>query len=343
MAKRPTIADLARETGLGVATVDRALNGRPNVSARAIARVAEAAERLGYHASALARLRAAAAERPALTLGFLLQGPGQAFYRQFAQEIERAVRERDDIRGTCRIAHPETPGIDDHHAAIAALAETVDALAVVAPNHPRLSNLLREIAASGLPVFTLLNDLAPEDRRAYFGTDNMKVGRIAAWALTTCLREPGELAIFVGSGRWHGHMMREAGFQAYLRQHAPGFRLLDGLVNLDTPQVTHEAVLELLGRRPDLRGIYVAGGGMEGAIAALREARPPGRVGLVVNELTPESRAALADRYALMVLATPLEELCRRCVAAMIEARRGSAARPGQILLGPQIVVPESL
>lgn len=342
MARRPTLSDLAREAGLGVATVDRALNGRSNVSTRAIARVAEAAERLGYHGSGLARLRVDATARPAVRLGFILQKPGQAFYRNFAAHLETAVVARDDVRGTAVIRFPETQGIEDYEKVIETTAKGVDALALVAPNHPRLSELVAKHQRNGLPVFTLLNDLAQDSRQGYFGTDNLKVGRIAAWMLTTALRTPGELAVFVGSGRWYGHMMRETGFQSYLRQHAPDFRMLDTLVNLDTRQVTYEATLDLLNRRPDLRGIYVAGGGMEGAIEALREARPAGRVGLVVNELTPESRAALMDRYALMAIATPLDDLCRRCVAAMISASSSGSAT-GQVFLPPDLHVPESI
>ena len=34
---------------------------------------------------------------------------------------------------------------------------------------------------------------------------------------------------------------------------------------------------------------------MEGAVAAMRETRPPGKVALIVNELTGVSRAALLD------------------------------------------------
>lgn len=342
MSKRPTISDLARETGLGVATVDRALNGRSNVSARAVARVAEAAERLGYHASGLAKLRVEAKARPVKRLGFVLQKPGQAFYRNFATELEVAVAARSDVNGKTKIRFPDSQAIEAYESVIGEVADEVDALAVVAPNHPRLVELVGRCRENGLPVFTLLNDFAQDTRAGYFGMDNLKVGRIAAWILTTGLRQPGELAIFVGSGRWYGHMMRETGFQSYLRQNAPAFTMLDTMVNLDTRQVTYEATLDLLNRRPDLRGIYVAGGGMEGAIAALREARPAGRVGLVVNELTPESRAALVDRYALMAIATPLAELCRRCVAAMLEASSGGASA-GQVFLPPDLHVPESI
>ncbi len=59
------------------------------------------------------------------------------------------------------------------------------------------------------------------------------------------------------------------------------------------------------GVTPTCGGIYCAGGGMEGAIAALREVRQPGEVALIVNELTPESRAALVSRHVAMAISTP--------------------------------------
>ena len=115
-------------------------------------------------------------------------------------------------------------------------------------------------------------------------------------------------------------------------------------MNLETRQLTYEATLDLLGRHPDLRGIYCAGGGMEGAIAALREVRQPGEVQLVVNELTPESRAALISRYVGMVIATPLHRLCADLVTLAAEAvQKGITPVQGQHFLEPDLYLPESV
>ena len=45
--------------------------------------------------------------------------------------------------------------------------------------------------------------------------------------------------------------------------------MLGGLLNLEERQVTYETTHAILEKHPDLAGIYCAGGGMEGAIAAL--------------------------------------------------------------------------
>ena len=162
--------------------------------------------------------------------------------------------------------------------------------------------------------------------------------------IATQMREAGKVAVVIGGNRWHGHILRETGLRSYLRDHAPQLELLDAIVNLETRQVTYKATLDLLDRHSELRGIYVAGGGMEGAIAALREMRPPGKVALVVNELTNESRDALTDRYVSLVIATPLDQLCRDLVASMIESARGGPSETsGQHYLIPQLFAPESL
>jgi LacI family transcriptional regulator len=83
---------------------------------------------------------------------------------------------------------------------------------------------------------------------------------------------------------------------------------------------------------------------MEGAIAAVREAREPGEVALVVNELTPESRAALISRHVTMVIGTPLQRLCDDLVRLATEAVSGGMLPvQGQHFLQPELFLPESV
>ncbi|MCY4179832.1 MAG: substrate-binding domain-containing protein, partial [Litoreibacter sp.] len=148
--------------------------------------------------------------------------------------------------------------------------------------------------------------------------------------------------IFVGGHRWHGHDLREAGFRSFFREHLPRFDVLDTLVNLETRELTHEATLDLLSRHPDVVGIYVAGGGMEGAISALREERNPREVALVVNDLTLEARAGLADGYVTAVIGTPLQSFCRELCDLMVQAVLGETRHvAGQHFLDPILHIPE--
>jgi len=224
------------------------------------------------------------------------------------------------------------------------LAGRVDVIAATAVTHPDVTDAVTRLNEKGIPCFALLNDFGQGVRQNYLGLNNLKVGRIAAHMIATAAHEAGKIAVFVGGYRWHGHELRETGFRSYFREYAPSFQILDTLVNLETRQLTYEATLDLMGRHPDLRGIYCAGGGMEGAIAAVSEVRQPGEIALVVNELTQESRAALISRYVTMVISTPLHRLCDDLVRLATEALvDGIPPVQGQHFLPPDLYLPESV
>lgn len=343
MAGRPTIADLARESGVSVATVDRVLNNRLPVREETARRVYEAANNIGYHAAGLIRQRMRQ-ELPEYRLGFLLQKPGQNFYQEFAREIESAVAAAPHFRGVPIIEFCASQGPEDIIARLKSLAGRCQAIGLVSPDHPAITVAVDEFRAKDIPVFSLLSDFAAGVREGYVGVNNRKVGRTAAWMIAKTAKKPGKVGLFVGSHRFHGHELREIGFRSFFREQAPEFTVLDTMVNLETRQITYEAMFELLRRHPDLAGCYIAGGGMEGAIAALRESEMNPPPVMIVNELTPESRAALADNLVTMAIATPLPRLCRELVELMGHAvERGAVNTPGQTFLPFDIYLPENI
>lgn len=343
MSRRPTIHDVAREAGLSPATVDRVLNGRERVREDTARRVYDAARAVGYHAAPLIGQRVQA-DLPRLRLGVVLHKERQSFYQQFKSELERSAAAVAGVRVSVQVEFAASQSPGDFASLIDAMAGRVDAVAATAVTHPEVTDAVVRMNARGIPCFALLNDFAQGVRQNYLGLNNLKVGRIAAHMISQCANQPGKIAVFVGGYRWHGHELRETGFRSYFREYAPQFHVLDTLVNLETRQLTYEATLDLLGRHPDLRGIYCAGGGMEGAIAALREVRSAGEVALIVNELTPESRSALISHEVTMVIATPLQRLCADLIALASDAvQNGVPSVSGQHFLQPDLYLPESV
>lgn len=86
----PTIYDVAREAGVSIATVSRALSGRPHVSAKALASVQAAAERLHFRPNALARELGKGEGR---TLGILLPEVTQPYYAALYTAADDEARE----------------------------------------------------------------------------------------------------------------------------------------------------------------------------------------------------------------------------------------------------------
>ncbi|UDL86930.1 LacI family DNA-binding transcriptional regulator [Mesorhizobium sp. PAMC28654] len=343
MSKRPTITDLARISGVSVATVDRVLNNRLPVREDTARRVYETATAIGYHAAGLIKQRMRH-ELPEYRLGFLLLRREDVFYSEFARELDLAVSQTQRFRGVATIDFADSLAPDEIVERMRKLAAKSRAVALVGPDHPTLTVAVEALKAKGMPVFSLLSDFASGIREGYVGLDNRKVGRTAAWMISKAARRPGKVALFVGSHRFHGHEMREIGFRSFFREQAPEFTLLETLVNLEANQITHDAIIDLLEGHPDLVGLYVAGGGMEGAVSALRQAKPAEMPAVVCNEITAQSRAALADDILTMVISTPLSALCRELVALMGHAlEAGAANAPGQTFLPFDIYLPENI
>ena len=339
---RPTIIDLAKAAGVSTATVDRVLNGRHNVREETVRRVHEAAEAIGYHGANVIRYRLLA-DKPEFRLGLVLQKPRHAFYQDVQRIFEAQARACMLRRVQITARFTETARPEELAEILMSFKGRVDAVAATGLDHHLVTQAVQTLRGSGLPVYALLSDFAQGVRESYFGTNNLKVGRIAGWFISKLARQPGKVGLFVGGPRFHGHELRETGFRSFFRDAAPDFQLLDTQINLETRQLTYEATSDLLARHPDLVGLYVAGGGMEGAIQAVREARAAPRVVLIVNELTPESQSGLQDQTISVVLGTPIRQLATDLIALMIAtSEKGMAEIPGQRFFPSEVWTPES-
>lgn len=339
---RPTIADLAKAAGVGTATVDRVLNGRPNVREETVRRVHEAAEKIGYHGANIIRQRMLS-DKAVFRLGLILQKSRHYFYQENLRIFEAQARactlRRVEI--TAKFLDDLTP--ENLADLLMSMRGRVDAVAATGLDHHLVTQAVQELRGAGIPVYSLLSDFAQGVRDSYFGTNNLKVGRMAGWFVSRLARAPGKVGLFIGGSRFHGHELRETGFRSYFRDTAPQFQLLETQINLETRKLTYEATVNLLSRHEDLAGLYCAGGGMEGAIQAVREMRKPGEVVLIVNELTPDSQSGLRDGTLGVVLGTPVRQIAADLILHMIDAAdKGLAELPGQRFFPAQVWTPES-
>lgn len=342
MAKRATITDVAKRANVGVATVDRVLNGRLPVRPQTAQRVAEAIKALNYHAHGLMRRRLEEMA-PAKTLGFILQKETKWFYRSLAEELERGAKGLRGIRADVEIAYVNALSPPDLASALRDMSEKADAIGLVAVDHPEVNGEIDRLADRGIPAFAMLSDLGARSLAGFVGIDGAKAGRAAAWMMSRLCREDGEIAILVGSRRYVAQDLKERGFRAYMSEKAPGLRVRESpLVYLDDRAVAYEAALELLRDSPRLSGIYHCGGGVRGALRAIRESGAGEDIVYACHDASPEARAALADGTVDFIVSNPVAGIARACVELMEAALLG-AEGPRRAILPFEVLVPESI
>lgn len=341
MVKRPTIADLAKAAGVSVATVDRVLNRRLPVTTDTAQRVVAAAESIGYHATGLLKRRIS--EVPQRRFGFLLQKRDN-FYQAFGRDLVVATKANRDVEGKPVLEFMDELVPATIANALTQMAPKVDAVAVVAMDHPYVNEAVDRVVSAGTPVFTLLSPISSATCSGHFGLDSRKCGRIAGWTISRLARQPGKIGILVGSHRYLNQETSEISFRAFMREHAPQFQLLEPIINLDDERIAYEAVTDMLASYPDLVAIYVSGGGQDGFVRALRENSGGVRPVAVCNELTATTRAALLDGVIDLALGTPIQFLSQQVVEAM--ARASSSASMSRLpphMAPPDIFISENI
>jgi LacI family transcriptional regulator len=331
---RPTIRDLAQAAGVSVSTVNRVLAGAGNVRASTMREVKEAAERIGFYGLGVIASHAAA-RRPKHRFGFLLHQPTRVFYRMLAEALAAAAKRVAGHEIEVRNEFAAELAPQNIAAMLLDLGRSCDAVGVVAPAHPLVTQAVADLEQRGIPVFALISQLSATGQERYVGLDNWKVGRTAAWAMSHLCKEPGKLGILVGSHRYRCQEMNESGFRAYFREHAPAFTLLEPLSTFESSTVSQEVTERLLQEHRDLAGLFISGGGITGALTALRSSGMAGRIVAVGYELIPVTRAALLDRTLTLAIAHPLARLADDAIAGMIRASATPADAANQASILP--------
>ena len=341
---RPTIADLAQASGVSVSTVNRILGGSTSVRTATIERVQKAAEAIGFYGVGVIDARKRES-KPKYRLGFLLQQSTRELYQLFAQKIRDAAVQRSDAEIEAVIEFVDKLEPENIAARLTALGERCDAVAVVAADHPLVSQAIQALKAVGKPVVAYITDQSAAGRAGYVGTDNWKLGRTAAWFIAKTTHGPGRVAVFIGNYRYQCQDIADASFRSYLRENANHLTVENSLPTHEEPQEAYRIVSGLLRDLDDLVGIFIVGGGISGVLQALREAPEDRRsVSLICRDMGPETRKGLAEGLITAALCHPLVQTSSQLVQTMIDTIGQTA--DGVILqrsIPFEIITPESV
>jgi LacI family transcriptional regulator len=317
--RRPTIKDLAEAAGVSVATVNRVLAGTDGVRQKTRDTVQEAAENIGFYGLGAIQARVAAS-RPRHRFGFLLLQPHRPFYQNCATAIREAASAVTSADIDVRIEFLEDLSPQNTASRLLALAEVCDSVCITTAVHPLVTEAVDTLQDRGIPVFAFISQLSATGQVHYVGLDNWKVGRTAGWAIENICKTPGEVGILMGSPRYRSQEMNEAGFRSYLREHAPGFTLLEPLPTFESSAVAEEMTERLLTDNPGLVGLYVAGGGISGALTAVRNSPRAGQIVVIGYELMDVTRGALLDGTMTLAICHPLHHLAQNLIDSMCRA-----------------------
>lgn len=287
-SRRSRMADVAEAAGVSLATVDRSLNGRGSVKPRTLEHVLKTASQLGYLAP-IASQRAGP-----FHFDIVLPSSTNAFLRLLTDEITaEAARRALDLSITLHAIEDFKPDV---------LAETLngigasDGIGAIAPDHPSVREAIRGLRARGIPLATLVTDIANVGSIGYVGVDNRAAGRLAGQLLGRLLGgRQGAVLLFLGSRSYRGHEEREIGFRDILSEDYPHLEIIDVRDVHDDIGLARSATQERLRQHQDIVGIYNLAAGNRGIAEGIAAVPGIPRIVFVAHELTEPSRRLLLD------------------------------------------------
>ncbi len=307
---KPTVHDIAREAKVSLATVDRALNGRPGVRQKTADRVFEAVQNLGYvrdnHAANLAR-------RKLYRFVFVLP-EGRT---QFVEMLKSALQEAAEAQIADRVVL-KTVLVSPHdpHAmarAIRALDPAeLDGAAIMVPETPHVRDAAVHLRKQGVPVVALVSDLPHSARDHFVGINNVSAGRTAATLLGRFISTPGsEIMVVTNSMQAHDSIDRRLGFDQVITGEFSHLKALPSLESHDDPQRMLEIVGHALHRHPGIVGVYSMGPSNRFLLDALERSGRARELVVVAHELTPMTRQALLEKRVDAVITQDVGHLVR--------------------------------
>lgn len=301
---------MVRLSGLSRSTVDRVLNERPGVKTATVEKVETALRDLGYSPNAL-ELRSA--NRPRQIEVLLPEGTNPFFEKiRLGMDHAAASDMRLGTRFLFRSFNPYDPST------IADLLKKVspqtNAVITVGADEPNVSAQIGALADRGIRVVTIISDVPRSKRKAYVGQDNFSAGRTAGRIMGELVTSgPGNVAVLIGHLQFRHLLDRQSGFQNTLGTLRPELTIHQTRPYGTDPENARHIVKELFERVPDLKGLYLSGGGQPAIIQALRETAIPDCF-IVGHEVNATTRVALQDGLFQVLVAHDVEEVGRKAI-----------------------------
>ncbi|MDT5004571.1 MAG: LacI family transcriptional regulator [Mycobacterium sp.] len=332
MAHRFKVREIAQQSGLSEATVDRVLNERPGVRENTRAEVMQAISDLDKQR---AQLRLSGRR---YLIDVVMQTP-QRFSDAFRAAVEAELPAFAPAMVRARF----------HLWEAGSTGQMVDALCRLRGSHgvilkaqdePEVAEAIDRLVDGGVPVVTYATDVPGSARCSYVGIDNHGAGVTAAYLMGQWLgASPSDVLITLSRNAFRGEGEREVGFRSALR--GSGRQIVEVSDSDGIDANNERLVLEALEANPAVEAVYSVGGGNAATAAAFERLGRDCRV-FIAHDLDADNRRLLRDGRISVVLHNDLRADARLAMRLILQERGAlpvEAARPAPI----QVITPFNL
>jgi LacI family transcriptional regulator len=246
------IAELA---DVSIGTVDRALHGRPGINESTRQRILRIAEQIDYTPNLAAR--ALSVSKATARIGVCMPREIHFFYDQLWGGVLDEARSVAPL-GIQFIHRPVHALGEDDTEVFKELADSgVNGIVLTAGNPKGLKPLINEAEEQGIRVVCVSTD-APDSRRSSIVcVEPWLNGRLAGELMGKFVPPGSKVAVVAGMLSAEDHRQKTAGFSEAFPRHCAGGQIASVIEGHEDEDESFQKTFDLLGRMPNLAGLYV--------------------------------------------------------------------------------------
>jgi LacI family transcriptional regulator len=263
-----TIKQIAELANVSRGTVDKVLNERPGVKNETRNKVLQIAKELNYHPNLLGK--ALVQSKAPVKIGIIFTPEYNPFIQEMLIGVKNATAEYSDFGIEVITRTPISLEVSEEIALLNELErEGVSGIAVFPIDDNAVRNKINQMTSNGIAVVTFNSKLEGTQSLCFVGQDHKKGGKTAAGLMSKLLPPSGQIGVIISSFNLSCHQNRLEGFRNRCKESWKNLEIVEVQENQDRKEDAFKITLEYFNQYPDIKGIYITGGGVSGVGNAL--------------------------------------------------------------------------
>jgi LacI family transcriptional regulator len=339
--QRRGIQLIAEIADVSIGTVDRALHGRPGINEATRQRILKIAEQIAYTPNLAAR--ALSVSRATARIGVCIPREIRFFYDQLWGGVLDEARSVAPL-GIQFIYRPvRSLGEGDTQAFQELVKTSVDGIIVTAGNPLALKPLINAAEEKGIRVVCVSTDAPASRRSSIVCVEPWLNGHLAGELMGKFVPPGSRVAVVAGILSAEDHRQKTVGFSEAFPRHCPGGHIATVIEGHEDEDESFQKTLDLLGRMPDLAGLYVNTVNCLPVCRALAARGLDGKTKLITTDLFAEMSRYFENGTITASIHQQPHIQGQLAVRLMADYLTNKAPFPPNVYLSPSVVMSSNL
>ena len=298
MRSRPTLKDVAAQSGYALRTVKKVMSGDPSVREKTRAAVLEAAAALSYMPN---RAASALGKQKQIHLALVYSKPSEVYFSDLERGFRRCAEELFDYGLNLHDYTTTEPNWMAQKAILDQLLQSdIDGVILQPISASRLDREINALVQQGKPVVTVGSD-APDSRRICFvGCDAVRSGRIGGQLLAAYTGGQGALLVVTEQTDQEQARKRAEGLEARLSEFHPKMSVFHP--DADEQLLSPTELIKKLVSEQKICGLFCTSGNHTISAAETLRSLNASHIPLVGFDCSPDSKALLHRGWIQVLL-----------------------------------------